>query len=122
MVSTVSWSEVSARVPPPGTGSQPTTAPLQTRIAPAPIWPTSLVSAPSPQRSSTTPISTTTPPASSSPLPTRVPANTPLSGNIREATSSAAARPQYIASPPSSGDGLGVHVPLPGLVLGPEPG
>ena len=80
-------------MPPPGRGSHGTIAPLQTRITAAATWPASLVIAPSPQRSSTKPMSTTTAPASSSPLPTRVPWNTVLSGNIREATSSPAAIP-----------------------------
>ena len=81
MVSAVAWSWVKIRVPPPGSGSQLTWAPLQTTTAPAATWPASLLAGFRPHRSSTKPTTTMSPPASSRPDATRLPANTVRSGS-----------------------------------------
>ena len=121
MVSAVAWSGVRASVPPPGSGSQLTSAPLQTSTPPAATWPASLEIGFRPHRSSAKPTSTMSPPASSSPAAIRLSTKTLRSGLIREATSSPAASPPYMARPPSSGTGS-VHVPVAAIVhrVGPD--
>ena len=105
IVSTMDWSGVADKILPPGSGTQPSSVPVATRIAPAATWPANLLIGLSPHRSSTIPMATIRPQASSSPCAIRVPAKTLFRGGSWAATSSPAARPPYIASPPSSGIG-----------------
>src|SRR5579875_1024806 len=75
MVSTVPWFGSRISVSPPGSGTQFSSAPLQTRIAPAATCPASLLTGPSPHRSSTTPTATMSPPATSPPYMARPPSS-----------------------------------------------
>ena len=74
---------------------------------PARAWPTSLVSASRPTRSSTTPTTVMTAAASRMPTgPLRPSPNVPLRNGTVEARPSAAANPARIATPPRRGTGV----------------